>query len=314
MGLKWPPGGGEDGAKVQCGLATRGERDVMTDPNKHHDGRAGDRRGPRPQNDNFVPHSGTPERLLDDLIMSLRFFSRLPSGRRAHLMPELSRIGRVLPVASLVIGLGPVLVLALARAVGLPPLFAAALGVGAAILVCGAMAEDGLADAADGLFGGASVARRLEIMKDSRHGTYGVAALALLLILRVSALAGLVLVNPMIGAALWLAAMITARSGALWLSVVLAPARADGVSASAGRVTAATAGLGTMLAIILGVILAAPFTGLMGIGVALVVETGIVYGWILLCRRLVGGQTGDLIGALTALLEVGALGVFLIFT
>jgi adenosylcobinamide-GDP ribazoletransferase len=181
------------------------------------------------------------------------------------------------------------------------------------VIITGAMAEDGLADAADGLFGGNSAARRLEIMKDSRHGTFGVAALCLLLLLRVAALAGLVAIHPMIGAALWLTATLLARSGALWLTVALPPARPDGASATAGRVSRRAFCIGGAFAIILGFVLAAPFAGVVGLVVALALIGVICFGWGRLCDRLVGGQTGDLIGALQALLEIAALTAFLIF-
>ena len=72
----------------------------------------------------------------------------------------------------------------------LPPIptLIVALAVAAMVIASGAMADDALADAMDGLFGGQTTERRLEIMKDSRHGTYGVAALALFILLRVTAL------------------------------------------------------------------------------------------------------------------------------
>jgi len=61
----------------------------------------------------------------------------------------------------------------------------------AAIVVTGAFHEDGLADSADGLFGGHDRARRLEIMRDSRVGTYGVVALVLVLGAQVTAVGAL---------------------------------------------------------------------------------------------------------------------------
>ena len=69
----------------------------------------------------------------------------------------------------------------------LPPLPAAALAVAATVAVTGALHEDGLADVADGFGGGATRERKLEIMRDSRIGTYGVCALILSFILRISA-------------------------------------------------------------------------------------------------------------------------------
>ncbi len=266
---------------------------------------------PSPHNDNRPPATGA--LLMDDLVMGVRFFSRLPSGDRPHQIPSLSRIAQALPFASLIIGLIPVLILSGATGLGLPGIFSGAMAVGAAVIITGAMAEDGLADAADGLFGGNNVARRLEIMKDSSHGTYGVAALCLLLLLRVAALAQLAAIHPLIGAALWLAAMLLARSGALWLSVALPPARPDGVSAAAGRVSRRAFCTGGVFALMLGFVLAAPFTGIVGLVAALLLIGALIFGWTWLCRRLVGGQTGDLIGALQAMIEIAALTAFMIF-
>jgi len=266
---------------------------------------------PAPRNDNSQPAPGA--RLTDDLLMGLRFYSRLPTGPGEHGIPELSRIAMALPFTSIVIALLPAALLAAAAALGVPGYFAATLGVAALVVVTGAMAEDGLADAADGLFGGADPQRRLEIFKDSRHGTYGVCALVLFLLARVTGLGWAVGSNPLAVAALWIAATMLARSGALWLTVALPPARADGASAAAGRVGRRAFAIGAAFALVLAFVLAAPLVGVLGLVLALVLSAAIAAGWTWLCRRLVGGQTGDLIGALQALLEVGALTAFLIF-
>ena len=70
-----------------------------------------------------------------------------------------------------------------------PTAVAAAVGVLVGVLVTGAFHEDGLADTADAVAGGWTVERRLEILKDPRHGTYGVAALCGSIVLRVVAVA-----------------------------------------------------------------------------------------------------------------------------
>jgi len=181
------------------------------------------------------------------------------------------------------------------------------------VIASGAMAEDALADAADGLFGGHSVERRLEIMKDSRHGTYGVAALCLFLLLRVAALGAVAAINPLAAGAIWLAASIVGRSGALWVAVALPPARTDGASAAAGQVPAHGFAVGAGFAVVLLFLLAGPATSLAGLGVALLLAVAVIGGWTALCRRLVGGQTGDLIGALGALVEIAVLAGLLPF-
>lgn len=252
------------------------------------------------------------QRLADDLVMGLRFFSRLPTGDRPHQRPDLARMVLAAPFTSLVIGLLPAALLMGLLWLGVPGYFAAALAVAALVVCTGAMAEDAIADAADGLFGGDSIERRLEIMKDSRHGSYGVAALALYLLLRVTAL-GALAAMPLEAGALWLAAMVLGRSGALWLSVALPPARSGGASASAGRAGARGFAVGAGFAVLVTFVLAAPFVGVLGLLATLLAAVAVALFWVRLCRRLIGGQTGDLIGALQALIEVAVLTIFLMF-
>jgi adenosylcobinamide-GDP ribazoletransferase len=250
--------------------------------------------------------------LKDDLVMALRFFSRLPTGDSAHEKPDLGRIAMALPFASVVMGAIPILLLG-GVWLGLPGYFAAALAVGAMVFVGGGMMEDSLADSADGLFGGSTRERRLEILKDSRHGTYGVAALCLFLVLRVTAIGSVASVNPLAAAGLWLAANIAGRSGALWVAVALPPARAEGASATAGSLPVSRFVFGAALATLLVFVIGAPASSLLGVIVAMVVVGLVVLGWTALCRKLVGGQTGDLIGGAAGLGEIGALAVLLIF-
>ena len=251
--------------------------------------------------------------LRDDFIMALRFFSRLPTGDSPHQTPELGRIAMALPLASVVIGIGPALLLIGGTLLGLPSYFAAALAVGAMVLSSGAMAEDALADAADGLFGGHSRERRLEIMKDSRHGTYGVAALSLFLMLRVAAIGAVAATSPLAAGAIWLAASIVGRSGSLWVAVALPPARTDGASATAGRLSARSFAVGAVFAVVLLFLLGGPATSVVGLGAALLLAVAAIAGWTVLCRRLVGGQSGDLIGALAAIVEIAVLAGLLPF-
>lgn len=251
--------------------------------------------------------------LRADFIMALRFFSRLPTGSSPHQTPNLGRIAMALPLASVAIGIGPALLLVGGALAGLPSYFAAALAVAAMVLASGAMAEDALADAADGLFGGHSIERRLDIMKDSRHGTYGVAALCLFILLRVTALGAIAAVNPLAAGSIWLAASIVGRSGALWVAVALPPARREGAAATAGQLPARNFSVGAVFAALLLFLLAGPATSMFALVVAVMLAVTVMTGWTALCRRLVGGQTGDLIGALGALVEVAVLAALLPF-
>jgi len=269
---------------------------------------------PRVRQDNFrEPPPPRPDRDIGaDLVMALRFFSRLPTGSRPFEAPDLSRIAIALPFASVIIAIGPALLLLVLSFV-LPGYFAAALAVGAMLAVTGAMADDALADAADGVVGGSTPERRLEIMKDSRHGTYGVAALCLYIVLRVVALGSIATIHPVAAAAIWIATTVLARSGCLWLSLELPSARSNGVSASAGRVGRGSFGIGLLFSVVIAFIAAAPFTSVVALVLAFLATGLIAWGWTSICRKLVGGQTGDLIGALQALIEIGVLTVLLAF-
>ncbi len=289
-------------------------REARFGPIGEHLQLSGEAPGPRIRQDNFSePPPIRPDRDFGaDLVMALRFFSRLPTGSRPFEPPDLTRIAVALPFASVIIAIGPALLL-LALGFVLPAYFAAAVAVGAMLAITGAMADDALADAADGLVGGSTPERRLEIMKDSRHGTYGVAALCLYILLRVVALGSIAAASPVAAATVWIATTVLARSGCLWLSLELPNARTGGVSAAAGRVGRNSFGIGLLFSAIIAFIAAAPFTSLVAVILAFLAAGLIAWWWTAVCRRLVGGQTGDLIGALQALIEVGVLTVLLAF-
>ncbi|MEA1832342.1 adenosylcobinamide-GDP ribazoletransferase [Methylobacterium durans] len=250
--------------------------------------------------------------LLYDLAACLRFFSRLPVPRLPgepdpHLPPDFRTVPRMLPLAGLVLALPSALVLLAGRGLGLGPFLAATLAVAALVLATGALHEDGLADVADGFGGGTTPERRLEIMRDSRIGAYGGAALVLALALRIGALATLL---DRTGAAAAIALMLAAslsRTAALAPMVLLAPARTGGAAASVGRPTRATAGIAAGIAAIL-TLLALPF-GLPfgGLLLMLVLALGASLAVSALARARIGGQTGDVIGACQQAAEIAAL-------
>jgi adenosylcobinamide-GDP ribazoletransferase len=251
--------------------------------------------------------------IVYEIVGGLRFYSRVPIGFVPYVPPELTRLAPVLPGVSLILGVVPAALLVVFTYCGLPSIYAAGIAVAFSLVLTGAMAEDALADAFDGLFGGPSPEVRLDIMRDSRHGTYGVSALVLLLLLRVFAIGGIAAIHPFAGAAAWLASGIVSRSGSLWLPLALPPARATGVAAAAGRVRPAAFWVGGAIALVLCVALAIPFAGVAGVVVALALTGVTVILWTMICRRLIGGQTGDCVGALQALIEIAVLSVFFAF-
>ena len=264
---------------------------------------------PRPTNDNRpVPGDFG---FAEALLMGLRFYSRLPTGNTPHVRPDLNRIALTLPLVSVIVGIPPVAVLLLLEWFGAPTFFAAVIAVALGVIITGAMTEDAVADAADGLFGGPTIEQRLEIMKDSRHGTYGVCAIVILLGARIAAVGSIS--SPLEAAAILLTAPLIARSGALWLTLALPPARSGGAAATAGQVTQRNFFIGIGVAAVVSFATAGFAVGLPGLFVGFALAAVVALGWTNLCRRMIGGQTGDLIGALQALLEIAALTAFMIF-
>ncbi|WP_296418935.1 adenosylcobinamide-GDP ribazoletransferase [Pseudooctadecabacter sp.] len=183
---------------------------------------------------------------------------------------------------------------------GLSAPLAAALALTMLIVTTGAMHEDGLADCADGLWGGWDAARRLDIMKDSHIGVYGVLALILGLLLRWQAL------TVVVGAgSLWAPLIATAMiSRAVMVPVMarLPHARSTGLSYSVGRPSIATARLAETLAALAAIILLG-WSGLAMILVALLTATACA----LIARSKINGQTGDVLGATQNLTEMTVL-------
>jgi adenosylcobinamide-GDP ribazoletransferase len=239
---------------------------------------------------------------LTELRIGAIFLTRLPIPHGPPVeRGELARALWTAPVFGAVVGAIGAGVYALAYALNLPPLAAATLAIVATAGVTGALHEDGLADVADGFGGGATRERKLEIMRDSRIGTFGVLALLLSVLLRVGALAGLE--QPGMVAAALIAAGSAARAGLPAFMAIVPPARPDGMSAHAGTppnesamVAAALGALALVLALGLG-------PGL----IALICFAGAGAILARLCIRQIGGQTGDVLGALEQTGEVAIL-------
>ncbi len=161
--------------------------------------------------------------------------TRLPVARlgRGGGPPDMARCVWAFPIVGVAVNGAGGLVYWLAHAARMPPLLAAAWALVAILIITGAFHEDGLADAVDGLGGGTTFARKLEIMRDSRIGTYGAAALFLSLIVRTAAIAALG--PPRVVLTAMIVAGVLGRSAMIVPPLVLSPARADGMGASIGK-------------------------------------------------------------------------------
>lgn len=248
------------------------------------------------------PNMPTTDRLIapGDIAAAFGLLTRLPAG---------GGIGRggasawAWPLAGgAVAGLAALAGVA-AAGIGLGAGVAAVLVLAVQALLTGAMHEDGLADTADGLWGGGDRTRRLEIMHDSRSGSYGVLALVLVVLARWSALAA-VLAGPGWAALLGIVAVgALSRAPMAVLMAWLPNARGHGLAQGIGRPGAATAWLAVGIGFVAALVLTGPAAAL-GMA-ALVALTSAGLG--LVARARIGGQTGDILGASQQLAEAAAL-------
>ena len=238
---------------------------------------------------------------LDDLRTAVAFLTRLPMPHPQGAMPaNFVRAHRMFPLVGAAIG-GAVGLLYLGmRIMGLPDLAAAALALGASAILTGALHEDGLADVADGFGGGRDPAAKLEIMRDSRLGTYGALILLVSFVTKLSALAALpdgIVVQSLI------AARALARGVLPVMAMSLPYARKDGLAANAGRPDLATAATAGALALIIA-LLALPWIEAL---CAALVASASAIAMALLAQRQIGGQTGDVLGGAEQLSETAIL-------
>lgn len=260
--------------------------------------------------DPFGPPGGAPRTPQDWLRAAgeaASFFTCLPFGaatprfRGADILPAW-------PMVGLAIGLAGGVDLTIARWLGAAPWLASVIGLMTVVVLTAALHEDGLADTADALGApGADRARRLEILRDSRIGTYGALALVFSLLLRMAALTQIVVVAGAGAGMLALAAAhALSRAAIVWPVNTSQPARSAGLGATLGTPDPTTAALalviggGLAFLCLLGV---APLAALLAPPVAIALAAGATA----VARNSIGGYTGDTLGATQQVAEIAVL-------
>jgi adenosylcobinamide-GDP ribazoletransferase len=240
-----------------------------------------------------------------DIWAAFSLLTRLPvpvdhtrSGDRANIATW------AYPIVGAAVGALSGLVLTIAMALLLPSGLAAAFALLTAVALTGAMHEDGLADCADGFWGGHDRSRRLEIMKDSSIGAYGAVVLIIFLLAEWSAIEALVFSKPIltfagIGAVSRLPMVL-----AMW---VMPNARGNGLAAGVGMPPAVSAQIASGLCLFIALVT----LGWAGI-VALIVATGAALIVGLIANAKIGGYTGDVLGAMQKCATLGALAAVLV--
>ncbi|SNY93011.1 cobalamin-5'-phosphate synthase [Cohaesibacter sp. ES.047] len=241
-----------------------------------------------------------------DFIDCIAFFSRLPVppflGKATEGMPPMPRTCRALPLIGLLLGvvaIAPATIFdVLALTAPLPNLLLAAMTIATMVMITGGLHEDGLADVADGFWGGHTIERKLEIMKDSRLGSYGSLALMLSLLMRISILYYLFdNYGVETGGIAYLASCLVSRVPILHVWYTLPPARLNGLAASLGQPQLTSYATGIAMAAIATALMVIPLFGfLSGLSAfVMVVLSSLLI--VSLAQRHIKGQTGDVLGA-----------------
>lgn len=243
--------------------------------------------------------------VLAQVQVAMMLLTRLPAGNltAGNLtgpIPKLRDAAWAFSLVGLGVGVISALGLLLALWLGVPPAVAAGLALSVGILVTGGLHEDGLADLADGFGGGQTRARKLEIMRDSRIGSYGTLALILSIGLRWQALAAIASDSWVLAACALIAAATLSRAGLPAMMVVLPAARDDGLGQQAAGGDWTGAGIAATIGLVAAVILLGPVTGFLAICSAAIACMALGG----LAQRQIGGQTGDVLGAAQQVSEI----------
>lgn len=221
-----------------------------------------------------------------NFLAAAQFLTRVPI--RLRTAPDLAAAVPWFPVVGALIGAAVGLVAAGLTEV-VPSSVAAAVAIIVGLLITGAFHEDGLADTADAL-GGMTPERRREILKDSRHGSYGVAAMCTTIVLRIICVASL---GPAAAFAGLVAAHTLGRGAAVAVMVTGRPAPHEGLGADYTRVLPRrSAAVGVLAALVIGALVGGWWVGPLALAVALGAAAV-----IRLAHRAFGGISGDLLGA-----------------
>ncbi|WP_343072392.1 adenosylcobinamide-GDP ribazoletransferase [Roseibium litorale] len=243
-----------------------------------------------------------PQRILCDTAACVRFFSRMPVPRLSACddpaaLPDFSAIAWAIPIAGVIIALPAALAGVVLGLTHLPFLAVGLIVTGLLAAVTGALHEDGLADIADGFFGGATVERRLAIMKDSQIGSFGALALIFLFGLKSVLIATLLeRLGPVPAMAILLGGEALSRTLMAWQWSVLPPARPGGLGHRFGCPDQAAVVLASLAALVF-LVPSAFLLPLPALSLGLLLAYSAAYATGRLAKAKIGGFTGDVLGA-----------------
>lgn len=230
--------------------------------------------------------------------LALMFLTRLPVGQLADPVPSLLEARWAFPLVGLLVGLCGWIAQTVALSLGLGANLGALSALGAMALITGALHLDGLADFADGIGGGRDKAHCLEIMRDSRLGSYGAIALIFCVACAVDGLANFHNGAPL---SIFLLAATASRLAMLVMLDWMPPARADGL----GHGSAGTAAWAWVPGVAVTTILVLWIGTVAVLALAAIILVVALIAWR--AMRRIGGQTGDVLGAAQVVAEIAAI-------
>lgn len=235
-------------------------------------------------------------------LLAVQFLTRLPIGSAQLYSPErMAASVRYYPLVGVLVGAVCAMIFHLATYAFAPPI-AVLFAIAAGLLITGAFHEDGLADTFDGIGGGSTRDRALEIMKDSRLGTYGTLALLVGLAIKIGALISV--------PSTLIPIVLVAGHGLSRLSSLLVIATSQYVrdEGTGKPVAGGISAIGLMVASLTGFAIAALWCAFHA-PIALVwASVGLLIGHCLMrlfFERKLGGYTGDTLGAVQQISEIG---------
>ncbi len=231
-----------------------------------------------------------------EVQIALTTLTRLPAGHVRDPVPNIAATAWAFPLVGLLVGGLCAIGYGLAVAIHLPPALATLAAIATGLVVTGAIHEDGVADTADGLGGGRDRIRKLAIMRDSHVGSYGILALILSLAMRGVCIA--TVGAPVIIACALIALAAASRAAMVVALFAMPTARSDGLGQAASEVGLPRCAV----AVVLGLIALVALTAAWPVVAITMVGAGVVLAW--LAWRHIGGQTGDVLGAIQQLTEI----------
>ena len=238
--------------------------------------------------------------MITDIKVAFALMTRIPIGHGPDI--SLRKAARWFPLVGAFVGLVSSLVYYISYEI-FGNSVAAAFALLVSILITGAFHFDGLADVADALVGGWNPEDRMRILKDSRHGTYGVVAIAMQLILQYALISSMAPRTAM-------AALIVSHTMARLVPIYLMLTKAAPGGAGMGATYAREVKLSDVaIAKILTLILIWPIISFTSI---LYLALLVIPNWIFLlyARKKIGGIVGDVLGAAAQISETFILILF----